>query len=329
MKPKIRNKTKISIRETSVRRKGHSKYSTIFIILAIFLLINFLSIFTVLYDSKLKVVEVQKENKTITIVKTNYSQPVVGERPQEKDLGAFIYIAIAIGVATILSLLLLKTKEKFSWRLFMFLAFFVAMSSFFGVYMNKILALFLGFILSFIFITFPIPIFLILSHIFAIPGIVVIFAPLFSPIWAIVLLVTISIYDYISVNITKHMVTLAKESSKKVFVGLVIPHSARDLTKKPKIESAKQTKKKMSILGGGDIAFPAIFAGSAADYFYKMTLSKFTAFIFASFISIGAALGLSLLFFFSNKDKFYPAMPPITIGSVLGFVLAFFLTSFL
>lgn len=62
------------------------------------------------------------------------------------------------------------------------------------------------------------------------------------------MLLIISLYDYIAVRKTGHMIKLAKFQAKlKIFAGLLIPYG----------------KNKEAILGGGDIGFPLIFAGVA------------------------------------------------------------------
>ena len=90
------------------------------------------------------------------------------------------------------------------------------------------------------------------------------------------------------------------------------------------IKSLKKTFKKselkkkgikinIAILGGGDVVFPIITAGVMLK-----TLGLWSAI----FVILGAALGLLYLFFFSEKKKFYPAMPYITAGMFLGMLLS-------
>jgi hypothetical protein len=70
----------------------------------------------------------------------------------------------------------------------------------------------------------------------------------------------------------------------------------------------KKIKVSVAILGGGDVIFPIILAGVVLNVF---------GFLSASIISIGATLALSILFYYSEKGKFYPAMPFISAGCLI------------
>jgi len=50
---------------------------------------------------------------------------------------------------------------------------------------------------------------------------------------------------------------------------------------------------------------------------------KTVGFFSALFVIIGATIGLSYLLFFSEKKKFYPAMPFITAGIFAGMILSY------
>jgi presenilin-like A22 family membrane protease len=128
-------------------------------------------------------------------------------------------------------------------------------------------------------------------------GIVALFVPILN-LWAIIIiLIAISIYDYIAVNITKHMVNLAKmQQSMGIFSGLIIVN-----------------KKEVAILGGGDIAFTMLFA--------TVLLRDFGT-IPAILAVCGATVGILVLMYIGKKKKYYPAMPFVTAGSLLGFALS-------
>ena len=85
----------------------------------------------------------------------------------------------------------------------------------------------------------------------------------------------------------------------------------------------------MAILGGGDVIFPIITSGVVLmTQFVNLPfgLKPFIGgFIPALFVIFGATLGLTLLFLFSEKKKFYPAMPFITAGIFLGIILSYLL----
>ena len=71
---------------------------------------------------------------------------------------------------------------------------------------------------------------------------------------------------------------------------------------------------KNAILGGGDIAFPMLFAASAL-----IRIGWLPAVLSVA----GAAIALFCLLMFSKKDTFYPAMPFISAGTFAGFAIAF------
>lgn len=155
---------------------------------------------------------------------------------------------------------------------------------------------------------------------------------------AIVLLIGISIYDMIAVWKTKHMVVMAQfQTQNKLFAGLMMPYNKetgdiglpKHLKEKDiKHAVAKKTPKadkpskkdeyfesdiKTAILGGGDIAFPLIFAGAV--------MKAYNSWLAALIIVATTTLALFLLLTYGKKDKFYPAMPFISAGCLLGYLI--------
>jgi len=109
----------------------------------------------------------------------------------------------------------------------------------------------------------------------------------------------------------------------KIFSGFFVPYLSRQM--RIKIRKWKKTLKKtqlkkkkikinIAILGGGDVIFPIITAG---------VMLKTLGLASAILVILGATLGLAYLFFFSEKKKFYPAMPFITGGIIVGIVLSY------
>jgi presenilin-like A22 family membrane protease len=124
-------------------------------------------------------------------------------------------------------------------------------------------------------------------------------------ITALILIAVISVYDYISVFITKHMLTLAKAFSGNSFGGISL--------------MAKKAKRKEIFLGGGDMAFPAILAD---EFFLHYSLLS------GVFAIVGAVIGLSIILFLGKKGKAYPAMA--AIGPMqFAFLGLFFLIKFI
>jgi len=155
------------------------------------------------------------------------------------------------------------------------------------------------------------------------PGIATIFVPILNIYTISFLLILISIYDAWAVWHSGIMQKMAKYQINKlnVFSGFFIPYAS----KKVKLQMQKMRKSKIgnkklkfnvAILGGGDVVFPIITAGVMLKTFGLMS---------AIFVIIGATIGLTYLFFFAEKRKFYPAMPFITAGIFAGMILSHFI----
>ena len=167
-----------------------------------------------------------------------------------------------------------------------------------------------------------------LTELLIYPGIAVIFVPLLN-IWTIsLLMILISIYDIYAVWHSGFMQKMAKYqiTQLKIFSGFFVPYvgkKERELlatAQRSKALSAKLKGKKikvsLAILGGGDVIFPMIMAG---------VVMRSLGLVPALLISLGATLALALLFRFSQKGKFYPAMPFISAGCFFGLAVSYIL----
>ena len=133
-----------------------------------------------------------------------------------------------------------------------------------------------------------------------------------NPLMVILLLVIFSIYDFIAVYKTKHMVRMAKAMlESRAILAIVIP---------PNIFGFRESLEKIQpggkflILGGGDIAFPLIFSVSL------IPSGIFNSLIVALFSLIG--LFASFWFFTKQKErKPIPALPPIAFFSIIGYLI--------
>ena len=151
------------------------------------------------------------------------------------------------------------------------------------------------------------------------PGIAAVFVPILNVYTIILLLILISVYDAWAVWHSGIMQKMAKYQINKlnIFSGFFVPY----VSKKVKMQmmklkesgnkklKEKKVKVNIAILGGGDVVFPIITAG---------VILKTLGILPALLVILGAVLGLSYLFFFAEKKKFYPAMPFITTGIFLG-----------
>lgn len=120
------------------------------------------------------------------------------------------------------------------------------------------------------------------------------------PLWASFLLLAImALYDAVAVWKTKHMIELATQFvDMRVIPGISVP---------------KRTEKEgFAILGGGDVFF--IVLVGASIWKYNPVVAVWDMYVMA--------LSIVVLFAMSKKGKFYPALPFIFAGAVIGIVSA-------
>ncbi len=220
------------------------------------------------------------------------------ERPQFEEKTSFMWIFLIIILATVLGLFLAKLEATTLWKTWFFLSVIFTLSIALSSFIHQIIALVIAVVLAVFKVYFRNVIVHNITELFIYGGLAAIFVPILSISSISILLIIISVYDYIAVRKTKHMITLAKFQTKiKIFAGLVIPYG----------------KNKEAILGGGDIGFPLIFTGVAMN----------TLGMKAIIIPFFAAAALTILFLNSEKKKFYPAMPVLTAGCFIGYLIAY------
>lgn len=252
------------------------------------------------------------------------------ERPEVKNEStSFIYIAVAIFIGTILVLLLIKFNKPIIWKLWFFATVWITLSIAFAAFINNIVAAVLALIASLLKLYKPNIIIQNLSEIFIYGGLAVIFVPIINLFAAFMLLILMSIYDYISVFKTKHMIKLAKFQSKsRVFAGLLIPYergkvsaiaaSKRDIGKMQK--ATPKAKHSVAVLGGGDIGFTLIFAGVVMKGL-MLKEAVLTGFLKTLIIPVFVSLALLMLLIKGQENKFYPAMPVLSLGCLIGYLV--------
>ena len=133
------------------------------------------------------------------------------------------------------------------------------------------------------------------------------------PETVVLMLIVFSVYDYIAVYKTKHMVKMAKQMMEQgAILGLILPQNISDF-----VASLKQVQpggKRFFILGGGDIVFPLIFSVSL--------LSK--GLTQAIIVAVFSLIGLFANIYFFDKQKArkpIPALPLIALFSIIGFLI--------
>ena len=310
----------------------HTARITIFLI-SFFILSQLFGLFLISKEAQVKTTIVGNQ----TIITVNYNDTSVGPRPETKGAESFIYIIIGVAIGTLLVLLLIRFKQSNLWKLWFFLAVWIALSISLGVLIKQQfffaydIAIIIAFILALWKVLRPNVYVHNITEVLMYSGIALLLAPIFDVLWAIMLLLVISLYDIYAVWKSKHMVKMAKFQTKSnIFAGLMIPYKAKP-TKEELIEykkelpkGAKKTSKeipKNAILGGGDVVFPLIFSGTVLNGLILEGMSKSTAFLQTSIIVATTAIALTLLFIYAKKGKFYPAMPFVTLGCLIGWVI--------
>ncbi len=331
------------------------KLSITLILIAIFFLSQLISLFVV--SQYVNIHKSAKEQK-ISLNKNLYNASVVKEPMEVKNPNNsywILIIPILLGTALILFLMRFKKGASF-FKAWFFIVTIITLTMAFLPFIKKLFSLYpallsysgkAAFVLAFVLAIYKVYKHSILIHnlteLFIYAGLTVVVIPILNIYSASMLLILISLYDMYAVWKSRHMIKLAKFQSKSnVFAGLMIPYELKHNKKNKDMEiktskatadkhakaeelhgKTAQTKEmpghkatyetRTAILGGGDISFPMFFASAVLIF----TGSYLKAFIVISTTTIA----LSALFFKGKQNKFYPAMPFISIGCFAGYIL--------
>jgi len=300
------------------------------IILAMFLITQFIGLYIVSYYSPVKVVD------GVAIDVESPDLPLGLETPDIKETHEFnqmfLSIIIAFVIAISLLFLLTKFKSELILKLWFFVVIIIALVISFQVITSNLHIEKTFFKIPLIALLIALPLAFIkvyrgdffvhnFTELLIYPGIAAVFVPILN-IWTIIaLLVIISAYDIWAVWHSGIMQKMAKFQihKLKVFAGFFVPYISKKVRMKLKRMKKSELKHKkikanVAILGGGDVVFPLIAAG---------VMLKTLGFYSALLVIAGAVLGLSYLLFFAEKKKFYPAMPYISAGIFIGIALSY------
>jgi len=220
------------------------------------------------------------------------------ERPDVEERGSYVAIILSILIATILALLLIKFEARILWKVWFFISVLFTLSIAFNAFIAQGVAVLLALLFAFLKTFKKNAIIHNFTELFIYGGLAVIFVPILNITSMFILLILISIYDMYAVWKSKHMIKMAKFQTKmRLFAGLLVPYG----------------KNKLAILGGGDLGFPLLFTGVV----FKTQGWE------ALLIILGTTISLGLLLYYSKKNRFYPAMPFISIGCFAGYLLTF------
>ena len=217
-----------------------------------------------------------------------------------------IYLFGYILLITMVLLLLIKFKKKLIY-------FIEAVSIFFSswIVFDLIISYPIGYPIGVVFaialtywkMKYPTYLSQNIALIFAVAGAGAVIGASFSvlPVMAFILL--LSIYDFFSVFISKHMIYLAKAITEKpTAFTAAIPTKTKNYTHTFQ-------------LGGGDLVIPLVFAVSVLNAHGLISALSSLA---------GALIALILLFKFIMKKPglALPALPPLAAGAFIGFALS-------
>lgn len=252
------------------------------------------------------------------------SLPYDVQRPEIEENESPLYIMAAILVGTLLIFLLIRFNITSVWKYWFLFALVITLSIALKPFIGSSFAILLSFIIG-IWRVFKPNIYVHnFSELFIYGGLAAIFVPILNISSAFILLILISLYDAYAVWQSKHMIKLAKFQSKaKMFAGLFIPYKLPALSlKKNKVKKKQIIKIKVdnAVLGGGDIGFPLIFAGVVMK---TLMLSEpvLDAYLKTLIITLTTTIALLWLLLAAKKDRFYPAMPFLSAGCFIGYVI--------
>jgi presenilin-like A22 family membrane protease len=252
-----------------------------------------------------------------------HEDTAIGERPDIEGPATFAYILVAVLIGTALLLVLIRLRKIKVWKALYFFAVWMTCSITIGVFIDNVLVFVLCFILAFLKIFRPNVWIHNFTELFIYAGIAIIFVPLLDIVWVALLLLAISAYDMFAVWKSKHMVSLAEfQTRSKAFAGILLSYRLKlKPGKEEKPEKARE-ERRSAVLGGGDIAFPMIFAGVVMDSMIRMGMhTKIFAFLYSLVIPAIVAAVLFVLLVEARSDRFYPAMPFLTLGCFIGYGL--------
>ncbi|MFW6130809.1 MAG: presenilin family intramembrane aspartyl protease [Atribacterota bacterium] len=245
--------------------------------------------------------------------------------PEPVSIVDFLIYFVIITLAVLIFLKISKKGTGLALQIFFVLAVFSGLDILFGAFFGEPIAVVLSaclIILRFIQPTVLIHNLIVIGGLAGIGGML---GLTLLPRDAIILLVILAIYDVIAVYKTKHMVKMAEAMIKKrVILGIIVPGKINQFrasmsdVEKNKIPVQRILKpgkrSQFMILGGGDLALPLLLISSVAGQ----------SIIQAIIVLIFAVFGLLVMhfMFIKLKSKPMPALPPLAIFSILGYLVS-------
>lgn len=241
------------------------------------------------------------------------------------DAVAVPYMLTVIFLATLLLILALKTiKRPAVFEILFTLAMLSGAWFLADMYLPPGLALVAGSLVILLRFVWKSVLAMNLSLIAGIAGVSASIAAGLSPNAVVILLTVLSFYDIVAVYRTRHMVRMFRDLTSRgvVFAFVLTPFRFRDLAA-PVV--GERASKQGMLLGTGDIALPAMLAAAAFRVGPVPAVASFAG-AMAGFAAM-YMLYLSQPSVSGGKRAPMPALPPIALGAVLGYLLSLFIAS--
>lgn len=220
-------------------------------------------------------------------------------------------LAFGIGTAVVLGLIRIAHGGLFL-RFFFLFALFAGVITTLGVFTSQTQAFFLSVILIFSYIIWPYIWLHDLVLILTLPGIAALIGASLNPWTVVALLIVMSVYDFVAVYKTKHMVKMAKAMiAGRAIFAMIFPEKAEGFVEN--IDNAHPGEGFM-MLGTGDFVFPLILASSA------LSLNFLAPWLVLGFSLLGLFI-MHLIFFSQKIRRPMPALPPLVAFSIIGFII--------
>ena len=221
-------------------------------------------------------------------------------------------LAFGVGTAIVLGLSRIM-HGGFLLRLFFLFAIFSGTFVTFNIFIADFWAFIFSLCLVSLYVIWPYVWLHNLVLILTLPGIAALLGVSFNP-WAVVfILIFMSVYDYVAVYKTRHMVKMARAMIKgRAIFAMIFPEHWRGF--KSRLNEARPGEGFM-MLGTGDFVFPLIMAVSA------YSVSANSAWLVFSFALLGLLL-MHLIFVSQKIRRPMPALPPLAASAILGFIIS-------
>lgn len=226
------------------------------------------------------------------------------------------FVFVLVFSTTLLILLLHILKGGLFFKTFFVLAIFLGCLMFLSIFIPDALAGLLTIAALILLFIYPKVWLHNLVTSLALMGIGISFGLMFPVGTILILLFLLSLYDYVAVYHTKHMVQIFRGLlARKVIFALILPEKFKGwLADLRKIKPGTN----FLFLGTGDIVLPLTLAVSALTYGLESA-------VFTVSGSLVGLVVLHVLFVSQPKREPMPALPPLAMFSVFGFLLSLFL----